>query len=69
MLDNASHLAVGDVTQVNARAYNRSGSSNVNVSGEFLAEQVAWRGTDDLRDLHRWGKILEQRRDLRWSLP
>ncbi|TEB19029.1 hypothetical protein FA13DRAFT_1744795 [Coprinellus micaceus] len=32
MLDNASYLAVGDVTQVNARAYNRSGSSNVNVS-------------------------------------
>ncbi|TEB33606.1 hypothetical protein FA13DRAFT_162268 [Coprinellus micaceus] len=32
MFNNSSHLAVGDVIQVNARAYNRSGSSNVNVS-------------------------------------
>ncbi|TEB33618.1 hypothetical protein FA13DRAFT_1790015 [Coprinellus micaceus] len=33
MFDNASHSTVGNATQVNARAYNRSGSSNVNVSG------------------------------------
>ena len=33
MLDNASNLNAGDITQTNARGYNHSGS--VNVSGKY----------------------------------